>query len=57
MCIEAASSRLEPHRVPVYLYELASHFHSYWNMGKDNIDKRFINEQKKISNDKLVFLN
>ena len=56
MCIEAASSRLEPHRVPVYLYELASHFHSYWNMGKDNIDKRFINEQKKITDDKLILL-
>ena len=56
MCIEAASSRLEPHRIPVYLYELASHFHSYWNMGKDNIDKRFINEQKKITDDKLILL-
>jgi arginyl-tRNA synthetase len=55
-CIEAASVRLEPHRIPIYLYELASEFHSYWNMGKDNIDKRFINEKKEISNDKLVFL-
>ena len=25
-------------------------------MGKDNPNKRFINEQKKIPNDKLVFL-
>jgi len=55
-CIEVASSRLEPHRIPTYLYELASEFHSYWNMGKDNVEKRFINEQKKISDDKLVFL-
>ena len=55
-CIEAASLRLEPHRIPVYLYELSSEFHSYWNMGKDDSSKRFINEQKKISNDKLVFL-
>jgi len=55
-CIEAASSRLEPHRIPVYLYELSSEFHSYWNMGKDNPSKRFINDQKKIPNDKLVFL-
>ena len=54
-CIEVASSRLEPHRIPTYLYELASEFHSYWNMGKDNVEKRFINEQKKISDDKLVF--
>jgi arginyl-tRNA synthetase len=55
-CIEVASTRLEPHRIPTYLYELASEFHSYWNMGKDNAEKRFINKEKKISNDKLVFL-
>jgi arginyl-tRNA synthetase len=55
-CIEAASLRLEPHRIPVYLYELSSEFHSYWNMGKDDSSKRFVNDQKKIPNDKLVFL-
>ena len=55
-CIEVASNKLEPHRIPVYLYELASDFHSYWNMGKDNEDKRFINKDKKISDDKLAFL-
>jgi arginyl-tRNA synthetase len=55
-CIEAASLRLEPHRIPVYLYELSSEFHSYWSMGKDDPNKRFINNQKKIPNDKLVFL-
>ena len=55
-CIEIASLRLEPHRIPVYLYELSSEFHSYWNMGKDNPSKRFINDQKIITNDKLVFL-
>ena len=55
-CIEVASNRLEPHRILVYLYELASDFHSYWNMGKDNEDKRFINKDRKISDEKLVFL-
>ncbi|MDC0395852.1 arginine--tRNA ligase [Candidatus Pelagibacter sp.] len=55
-CIEAASLRLEPHRIPVYLYELSSEFHSYWNMGKENPNKRFINEKKIIPEDKLVFL-
>ena len=35
-CIEISSKRLEPHRVPIYLYDLASLFHSYWNMGKDD---------------------
>ena len=55
-CIEAASLRLEPHRIPVYLYELASEFHSYWNMGKDDPSKRFINDKKEIPMDKLIFL-
>ena len=55
-CVEVASNKLEPHRIPVFLYELASEFHSYWNMGKDFHEKRFINENKEISDDKLVFL-
>ncbi len=55
-CIEAASTKLEPHRIPVYLYELASEFHSYWNLGKDNPKKRFINDQKEISDDKIALL-
>jgi arginyl-tRNA synthetase len=55
-CIEVASVKLEPHRIPVYLYELSSEFHSYWNMGKEDSTKRFINKEKKIPNEKLVFL-
>ena len=53
---DIASKKLEPHRIPVYLYELASLFHSYWNLGKDSPEKRFINEDKKITDDKLIFL-
>ena len=55
-CIDVSSTKLEPHRVPVYLYELAAEFHSYWNLGKQNPEKRFINEQKNITDDKLIFL-
>ncbi len=55
-CIDTASNKFEPHRIPTYLYELASLFHSYWNLGKTNPEKRFINENKEISDDKLVFL-
>ena len=55
-CIEVASNKLEPHRIPVYLYELSSDFHSYWNKGKNDENKRFINKDKKISDEKLVFL-
>ncbi|MDC1155080.1 arginine--tRNA ligase [Candidatus Pelagibacter sp.] len=55
-CIEVSSNKLEPHRIPIYLYELASLFHSYWNLGKDNPDKRFISNHKEITDDKLIFL-
>ena len=55
-CIDASSKKLEPHRIPTYLYELSSLFHSYWNLGKDNPEKRFINDQKRITDDKLIFL-
>jgi len=55
-CLNVAANKLEPHRIPVYLYELSSEFHSYWNKGKDDVTKRFITKNHKISDDKLVFL-
>ncbi len=55
-CLETSSNKLEPHRIPVYLYELSSEFHSYWNKGKDDVEKKFIDKDNKISDDKLVFL-
>ena len=55
-CIDSASTKLEPHRIPVYLYDLASEFHSYWNLGKQFPEKSFINDQKTVSPDKLIFL-
>jgi arginyl-tRNA synthetase len=56
LSIDSASSKLEPHRIPIFLYELASEFHSYWNLGKQNPEKRFINENNQVSPDKIVFL-
>ena len=55
-CVDSSSSKLEPHRIPIYLYDLASEFHSYWNLGKQYPEKRFINDQNSITPDKLVFL-
>ena len=55
-CLNVSANKLEPHRIPVYLYELSSEFHSYWNKGKDDVTKRFITKDHKISDDKLVFL-
>ncbi len=55
-CIELSTKKLEPHRIAVYLYELSSLFHSYWNLGKDKKEFRFIDDNKKINNSKLVLL-
>ena len=34
--VEVAAKNLEPHRIPYYLYDLASSLHSYWNLGKED---------------------
>ena len=41
-CIEISVNKLEPHRIPYYLYELVTLFHSYWNLGNENKEYRFI---------------
>lgn len=40
--VEAAAQAREAHRIAFYLYELASAFHSYYNLGNDQPEKRFI---------------
>ena len=42
--LELAAKHNEPHRVAFYLYELASEFHSLWNLGKDVPEVRFLQE-------------
>ena len=37
----------EPHRITFFLQSLASKFHSFWNYGKKNPSKRFINLDNK----------
>ena len=54
--VDVATAKLEPHRIPVYLYELASEFHSYWNMGRADVTKRFIEKDNTIKDEKIVFL-
>ena len=54
-CVEVSSNKLEPHRITTYLYDIASEFHFYWNLGKDNQNKRFIINNK-TTKDKIVFL-
>ena len=55
-CVEISSNRLEPHRIPYYLYDLATLFHAYWNLGKENSDLRFIPNNGKINYSRLIIL-
>jgi len=55
-CIEISSKKLEPHRIPFYLYDLVTLFHSYWNLGKDNSEYRFVTEKAKLNNYRLILL-
>ena len=53
--IETSSSKYEPHRIPFYLYELATLFHSYWSKGNEDEKYRFIsNERIKNKNTLLI---
>ena len=45
-CLELSAYHLEPHRVPFYLYELASLFHTYWNSGNENDNLKILNEKQ-----------
>ena len=55
-CLELSSNNLEPHRIPYYLYDLASSFHSYWNLGKENNDFRIIENENMALVHARVFL-
>ena len=55
-CVELSFYKLEPHRIPFYLYELASSFHSYWNLGNQNKEFRFISDNKKLNYSRLIML-
>tara|TARA_B110000971_G_scaffold213707_1_gene244856 strand:- start:6 stop:1730 length:1725 start_codon:yes stop_codon:yes gene_type:complete len=53
--IETSANKLEPHRIPFYLYELATLFHSYWSKGNDDPKYKFIvNEKIKNKNTLLI---
>jgi len=53
--IETSSNKLEPHRIPFYLYELATLFHSYWSKGNQDPNYKFIvNEKIKNKNTLLI---
>ncbi len=54
--IESASNKFEPHKIPFYLYELSTLFHSYWSKGNEDINFRFIENGKIKREESLVFI-
>jgi len=55
-CVEISSNKLEPHRISFYLYDLVTLFPSYWNLGNEIKEFRFIYDKKSINNSRLVLL-
>ena len=53
--VETSSNKLEPHRIPYYLYELATLFHSYWSKGNEEKSYKLI-ENEKISDHRLALI-
>lgn len=54
--VEAAAKTREPHRIAFYLNDLASELHSYWNLGNDRPEKRFILIQDKEKSAARLFM-
>ena len=55
--IESAAYKLEPHKIPFYLYELSTIFHSYWSKGNEDSKYRLIQNGKLKKRDTLAFIN
>ncbi len=54
--VEAAARAAEPHRIVFYLNDLAAVFHSFWNLGNEQSDKRFILAHDKELTSARLFL-
>ena len=54
--IETASLKFEPHRIPFYLYELATLFHSYWSKANEDAKYKFIVDDKIQNKNTLLII-
>ena len=54
--IETASFKYEPHRIPYFLYELATLFHAHWSKGNEDKDYKFIKNGKIKNNGTLAII-
>ena len=53
--IRIASIKYEPHRIPFYLYQLATLFHSYWSKGNEDENYKFIKDGK-VNNNTIIII-
>ena len=44
--VESASKKFDIHKIPFYLYELSTLFHSYWSKGNEDRKFKFIENEK-----------
>ena len=54
--VESASYKFEPHKLPFYLYELSTLFHSYWSKGNEDSKFKFIENGKIKRKETLAFI-
>ena len=54
--VDTASTKFEPHRIPFYLYELATLFHSYWSKGNNDSKYKFIENGSIKNNNTLLII-
>ena len=55
--IESASRKFDLHKIPFYLYELSTLFHSYWSKGNEDKKYKFIDNSKINRKEILVVIN
>ena len=54
--IESASQKFEPHKIPYYLYDLSTIFHSYWSKGNEDNNYKFLENGKIKRSESLVIV-
>ena len=55
--VESASKKFDLHKIPFYLYELSTIFHSYWSKGNDDKNYKFIQNEQLKRKEILLIIN
>ena len=55
--IESVSRKFDLHKIPFYLYELSTLFHSYWSKGNEDKSYKFIQNGKLKRKEILLIIN